>query len=549
MTAPHHKSSTSSKITPPGESQLDLFGQPPTGPALHAKTAAQSGRRFVTGDARTIFIGSVRLEEYLKQAGQNAPFTVANLLDQEDWRPFEERYAATGRAPYSPRAMLGLVLFGIMQGHHSLRELERFGRLDLGCMWITGGIAPDHANIGRFIVMHEALLTQGFFESLTRRILKVTGASSNRLAGDGTVIEAACSHYKLLKQEALQKKAEAARSKLDKDPDDPDAQREAETSKQCLEVYAQREQACKKSGRSTDNLRVSLTEPEAVVQRLKRGKGYAPSYISSVLANENRIVTAIAVDTSSETKVIGTMLDQSARVTGTGAQELLLDGGYFNDDVIAATLERDVSLLCPDGQDLGAPKAGKGGVYPKSSFEYDASTDTYRCPAGQTLALIRFFAGSDKTREFRLYATNACADCASREKCTKVRRREIKRHAEDEQRDALRAVMRQPQVRPVFAKRKAMVEPVFGYLREQQGLNRFRRRGVAGATREFGLHVLAYNLARAVALLKGLFVALLAYQTLLSSTKYAFQRLLTKIANVLPRPDFNPRSEVRLVSG
>lgn len=549
MTAPHHKSSTSSKVTPLDESQLDLFGAPPTGPALHTKTAADSGRRFVTGDARTIFIGPTRLEEYLKQAGQSSPFTVANLLDQEDWRPFEERYAAVGRAPYAPRAMLGLILFGIMQGHHSLRELERFARMDLGCMWITGGIAPDHANIGRFIVMHETTLTQGFFESLTRRILKATGASNHRLAGDGTVIEAACSHYKLLKQEALQKRAEEAQRKHNKDPDDPGSKQEVEVTKQCLDVYEEREQACKRSGRSTDNLRVSPTEPEAVVQRLKRGKGRAPSYKPSVLANESRIVTAIAVDASSETKVIGAMLDQSARITGSNAQELLLDGGYFHDGVIAATLERDVSLLCPDGQDLEKSKAGRGGLYPKSSFDYDASSNTYRCPAGQTLAMIRIFDGSDKTREFRLYATNACGDCSSREKCTTASRREIRRHAEDEQRDALRAVMRQPQVRSVFAKRKAMVEPVFSYLREQQGLNRFRRRGLAGVTREFGLHVLAYNLARAVALLKGLFAAFLAAQVPFSSSKYAFQRLLTKISNALPRLDFNPKIEVRFVFG
>ena len=45
-----------------------------------------------------------------------------------------------------------------------------------------------------------------------------------------------------------------------------------------------------------------------------------------------------------------------------------------------------------------------------------------------------------------------------------------------------------------------MVEPVFSALRQQQGLTRFRRRGLAGVKREFALHVLAYNVARAVSL-------------------------------------------------
>ena len=44
-----------------------------------------------------------------------------------------------------------------------------------------------------------------------------------------------------------------------------------------------------------------------------------------------------------------------------------------------------------------------------------------------------------------------------------------------------------------------MVEPVFGYLRQVQGLNRFLRRGLRGVKVEFGLHILAYNLSRVVA--------------------------------------------------
>ena len=56
---------------------------------------------------------------------------------------------------------MGLILYGVMQGVRSLRELERLARLDLGCMWVTGDVAPDHANIGRFIVLHKNLLKAG----------------------------------------------------------------------------------------------------------------------------------------------------------------------------------------------------------------------------------------------------------------------------------------------------------------------------------------------------------------------------------------------------
>ena len=110
--------------------------------------------------------------------------------------------------------MLGLILYGIMQGVSSLRALERLARVDLGCMWVTGGIAPDHANIGRFICLHEQIMAQDFFEALTRTILTKTATSTARLAGDGTVIEAACSHYRLLKEDAVRARVSEAQARL-----------------------------------------------------------------------------------------------------------------------------------------------------------------------------------------------------------------------------------------------------------------------------------------------------------------------------------------------
>jgi hypothetical protein len=54
--------------------------------------------------------------------------------------------------------------------------------------------------------------------------------------------------------------------------------------------------------------------------------------------------------------------------------------------------------------------------------------------------------------------------------------------------------MEHRQARAIFSKRKAMVEPVFGALRQAQGLGRFRRRGLKAVKREFALHIMAYNL-------------------------------------------------------
>ncbi|MDE2253881.1 MAG: transposase [Betaproteobacteria bacterium] len=286
---------------------------------------------------------------------------------------------------------------------------------------------------------------------------------------------------------------------VERAPDDPAAQQEEQRSRQCQDIFEQRQAARHSHGKSSETLRISASEPQAMVQRLKRGRGFAASYKPSVLANDDRIIMALALDASSETQMIAPMLDQSARVTGVQAEEVLLAAGCFDDAVIEATLARDVSLLCPEGQ--WPAKTGEEGLFQKSAFDDDPQTDTDRCPAGQTLTVRTTSQATLRTRAQRVYGTVACGGCPLRAHCTQAAQgRRIKRDPEDAPREALRLVMQHPQAQRIFSQRKAIVEPVFSSLRCQQGLNRLRRRGLQAVKREFALHVLAYNLSRAVAL-------------------------------------------------
>lgn len=122
-----------------------------------------------------IAIGNALLETHLKLAKQKIlPLVIAQVLGNKNWIVFEQRYSNQGRPPYVPRNVLGLILYGFMQGVSSLRGLDKFARLDFGCMWVTGGIAPDHANIGRFINMHSESLIESFFESIVQVTLLMT---------------------------------------------------------------------------------------------------------------------------------------------------------------------------------------------------------------------------------------------------------------------------------------------------------------------------------------------------------------------------------------
>ena len=291
---------------------------------------------FEDPDPREIRIGALPLDAHLRQMGLRDALVVRELLAERDWSAFEAHYSAEGRPGYAPWLMAGIVLFGLLRGVSSLRALERFARSDLECLWVSGGITPDHSVLGRFVQRHERELSQDLFASVSAAALERTKSNTQRLAGDGTTLEAMSSRFALLKREALQ---------------------------------AQRE-------------------------RLRE---------ADIEANEH--------------------------------------------------LER----------------------------------------AAQVLA----------QRPYVQYATPACGGCARRGECTRGEGRTIQRSVGQELKDLLReVVMAHPQAKRIFARRKAMVEPVFASLRERQGVNRFRRRGLRGVRLELRLHVMAYNIGRVLAYAK-----------------------------------------------
>ena len=485
--------------TPP---QLRLFDSEATESRL---SQASSGRRvFVDPDPRGIYLGARRLDEYLKEAGEQDAFAVRAFLRRQDFSQFEANYAAQGRAPYAPAAMLGLILWGLMHGVDSLRALEKLARTDLSCMWVTGGITPEFSIIGRFIRRHEELLKGGdFFARLTADIVDLCDSDASRLAGDGTVIEAAASRYRKLDAEAARKAAKKAADKAEKNPDDEELQKEKEHAEEVERKVARRAERRRKKGKDPTKAVINPAESEAYIQRQKKG-GTAASYKPSIFANEDRIITGTAVHPSSEKAIIEELLTKAQKVQL--VSQLLLDGNYFSSGVLSLLYEDQIDALIPDGkldEDTKEKESSSDGKFKKEEFEYDPKTDTMICPAGQTLLPTERVPSTPDRTGYVRYGKADCDKCPCREQCTTAKDgRTVKRYEGDDLKEAMREVMSQPKARAAYRKRQAWVEPVFGELRHIQGLQRFRRRGLEKVKVEFNLHAMAHNLRRMLKLLQ-----------------------------------------------
>src|SRR5947207_5060196 len=79
---------------------------------------------------------------------------------------------------------------------------------------------------------------------------------------------------------------------------------------------------------------------------------------------------------------------------------------------------------------LPVPQSGAAtskGLFPASQFTYDAERDLFVCPQGEELTFRGKGKGSNK-KEYRLYRTFACGNCALRKQCTKAKRaRQLRR--------------------------------------------------------------------------------------------------------------------------
>jgi transposase len=463
-------------------------------------TEAVEDELFLDADANELFVGAQRLEAYLSDNGLSWVVRLAALLKDLDYSAFVGAYQPTGRRALHPRVMLGLVVYGILNRQWSLRELEGLARRDVGAWWICGGHQPDHSTIGKFIQLHSVILSEEFFVALVKSLMIRLRLAPGTLAGDGTVIEAAASHYRLLCAEAVMEAARAAQVAAESSPTDNQLAHKAAAAQRAATIAQERLHLRQRRGLA-GSVQLSPTEPDAAVQLRKDGVP-RPSYKPTALVHEAGLIVGQHVAPSSERDALKPILEQHTAACGQMPATVLLDAGFASFPVLALMVESNIDVLCPTGRATGEDdwerQAGRGGKFPKQAFQYVEEHDIYQCPGGRELVYEQRHVDGFH-RRYRLYRGTRCGDCPLRERCTDSKYgRSLKRYQGEELKEAMVQVLSQPAARAKYQRRQAIVEPCFAELRERQGLKRFHRRGLAAVRVEFALHCIAFNLKKAV---------------------------------------------------
>ena len=166
------------------------------------------------------------------------------------------------------------------------------------------------------------------------------------------------------------------------------------------------------------------------------------------------------------------------------------DNHFRGRDARFASQERHKSRVKPERLSL-------------AEFEYEEKSDSYRCPQGKVLRLYARFHRTNRGERYRRYRSRAadCAPCPLKHYCLKKgARRKSLTLPTGATPATLTARMRRkidlPESRRLYARRLAIVEPVFANLRYNKRLDRFTYRGRVKVNIQWLLFCLVHNIEK-----------------------------------------------------
>lgn len=392
-----------------------------------------------------------------------------------------------GRAAYSPRMMTALLLYAYCVGVPSSRRIEKRTYEDVAFRVLTADQHPDHTRISEFRRVHLEALS-GLFVQVLRLCQRAGLVRLGHVSLDGAKFKANASKRKAMsykrmgeEEKRLQKlvsdllaSAEAAddeedtRYGKDRRGDElPEDLQRAESRLQRIrelkaaleeEAEAQRleEEAAeddedpdgpsapsgdlprhkiprKKDGKPTDKAQRNFTDPESRIMK-SSADGFVQGYNCQAMADDKAqvIVAQGVTNQPPDCQHLRPLLDQVEENLGELPRELSGDNGYFSAGNIEYAEARGVDAYIAAGTRKGDGPVNLRGRIPKGL--------------------------STRDRMRRKLAT--------------------KRGAK------------------VYSRRKVIIEPVFGQIKECRGLRRFLLRGLEKVRAEFALYALTHNLLK-----------------------------------------------------
>jgi transposase len=402
-----------------------------------------------------------------------------------------EKKEMRGRAGYHPVMMVTLLLYAYCVGKPSSRRIERATYEDVAFRVLAGDQHPDHDSIASFRKRHLEALS-GLFMQVLRLCQKAGLVKLGHIAIDGTKVKANASKHKAMSYERMsetEKKLEQEVSRLLAEAERIDAEEDAQHGKRGDELpneLKRRKDRLAKIREAKEELeREAKEKAEAKVKEVaeklaERAKEEAETGKKSTGPKPKAPDPEQATP---EPKAQRNFTDPDSRIMPDGAQKGAFVQGYNAQIAVDAEAQiivaafvtqtaNDVQQLVPMAQAIMAnvgrlanTTSADAGYFSAQNIEHPALSET-----NLLVPPDRKKHGSEPIAE--LPTDGASVAQRMRHKLSSIEGREL------------------------YKQRKAIVEPVFGQIKEARGLRRLLLRGLDAARGEFNLIALTHNLLK-----------------------------------------------------
>jgi transposase len=399
-------------------------------------------------------------------------YFVSDVADNLDLSGMDAVYGneKRGQPPYDPLMMTKVLLYGYCVGVFRSRRIERRLVEDIAFRVLAAGNQPNFRTVSDFRKIHLVTL-EGLFEQVLKIALEAGAMKVGRVAVDGTKVKANASKHKAMSYDRMQEKEKQLKAEVkqllaqaeaadaaedqqygkDRRGDELPAElqrretriKKIQEAKRAVEQRARDKAAAEgadpKQARPKDKDQYNFTDPQSRI--MKGADGFVQAYNAQAAVEPKlqlivgQTVTQAANDKEQLIPMPATMEEQS----GQRPDDVLADSGCCSEKNLEAldseeTLERRID--------------GYIATERQKHDEYKESCPKGPLPKG----------------------------------ATKV--------------DRMRRKLKTKAGKAVYAARKAIVEPVFGQIRQARGFRQFLLRGIDKVRGEWSLVCLTHNILK-----------------------------------------------------
>jgi transposase len=363
---------------------------------------------------------------------------VHQVVERLNLSAFEQGYEEEGRPAYAPALLLKVWLYAYALGITSCRRLEQRVREDLGFRYLAGGAQPDFWTLNAFRQRHPKALNDLF----TQVVELARQAGLGRLghvAIDSTRVKASASPNRVdsgpkLRAERARIRRQIRRWQQACNADDPNEAPGLELARhECARLQRQLAQIPARLKELKKTGLERRSRTDPDSRFLKTRQGFVLGYTVTLAASEDQLIVEQQVtQEATDNAALLPVFEGVKRRCGETPPQVSADSGFFAVDSLQELEKQKVDVYVPDSN------------------------------------LARLLNRGGRLRGRARHA---------------VHRR-------------MRQKLRSPVGRAIYGRRKALIEPVFGVLKEQRGMRQFRRRGREKVAVELALAATAYNLTR-----------------------------------------------------